>query len=197
MYDTILLPTDGHPRTPQAVDHALNVADLADATIHVVSVVTPEVTEEEAQAAVDAADEMAADRGIPTQTALLEGRPYEEILEYVERVAVDMIVMGTQGRSGLDRFMLGSVTERVLRTSDVPVLAVRLDDEGAITDADSAVETAREALSAEGHTVADVPEQPYREANTWIVRAETEDGATFNVHVSVGDGETRLARIDS
>jgi len=197
MYDTILLPTDGHPRTPQAVDHALNVAELADATVHVVSVVTPEVTEAGAQDAVDAVDEMAAERGVPTRTALLEGRPYEEILEYVERVAVDMVVMGTQGRSGLDRFMLGSVTERVLRTSDVPVLAVRLDDQAAVTDAEGAIGAAREALSAEGHTLAEVPEQPYREANTWIVRAETEGGATFNVHVGVGAGETRLARIDS
>jgi len=197
MYDTILLPTDGHPRTPQAIEHALNVAELADATVHLISVETPEVTEAEARAAVDAADDMAADRGIPTRTTVLAGRPYEEILEYAQRIGVDLIVMGTQGRSGLDRFMLGSVTERVLRTSDVPVLAVRLDDERLITDAEAATDAARSALAAEGYTLAAVPEEPYREANTWIVRAETETGETFNVHVGVDTGETRLAEIGS
>lgn len=197
MYDTILLPTDGHPRTPQAVEHALNVAELADATLHLVSVSTPEVSDEKAQSALDDADDLAADRGVPTQHTLLEGRPYEAILEYAERIGVDLIVMGTQGRSGLDRFMLGSVTERVLRTSDVPVLAVRLDDERLITDAESATEAARSALSAEGYTLGDIPEEPYREATTWIVRAETEEGATFNVHVGVDTGETRLAEIGS
>lgn len=197
MYDTILLPTDGHPRTPQAVEHALNVAELADATVHLVSVATPEVTEAEARAAVDAADDLAADRGVPTRSTVLDGRPYEEILEYADEIGVDLIVMGTQGRSGLDRFMLGSVTERVLRTSDVPVLAVRLDDERLITDAEAATDAARSALAAEGHTLAAVPEDPYRESNTWIVRAETEAGATFNVHVGVDTGETRLAEIGS
>ncbi|AAV47178.1 universal stress protein [Haloarcula marismortui ATCC 43049] len=54
------------------------------------------------------------------------GDPYEEIIDYAETAGVDMIVMGTHGRSGLDRFLLGSVTEKVVRTADAPVLTVRL-----------------------------------------------------------------------
>jgi nucleotide-binding universal stress UspA family protein len=57
------------------------------------------------------------------------GDPYEEIIDYAETEGVDMIVMGTHGRSGLDRFLLGSVTEKVVRTADAPVLTVRLSDE--------------------------------------------------------------------
>ena len=53
-----------------------------------------------------------------------EGRPYDVILETIEKENVDIIVMGASGRHGLDRFLLGSVTERVVRESKKPVLVV-------------------------------------------------------------------------
>lgn len=200
MYDRILLPTDGNPRTHQVVEHALNVAELSGATVYVVSVVPPNAPDDtEATEAIAAAVTTAEGRDVPVETAVLEGRPYEEILEYAEEVDVDMIVMGTEGRSGLDRFMLGSVTERVLRTSDVPVLAVRLAEEAArtVTDPETAASVARDALEDEGHEVAAIPEEPYRESTTWIVRAETASGSLFNAHVEVATGDTRLAEIES
>lgn len=200
MYDRILLPTDGNPRTPQVVEQARTVARLSGGTVHVVSVVPPNAPDDsEAGAAIESVEESLSGSDVPVRTALLRGRPYEEILEYAAEVEVDLIVMGTEGRSGLDRFMIGSVTERVLRTSDVPVLAVRLseDDASAVTDAESAADVARSALEDEGHVVAEQPEAPYREANTWIVRAETEAGTVFNVHVEVATGDARLAEIGS
>ncbi len=200
MYDRILLPTDGNPRTHQVVEHALNVAELSGGTVYVVSVVAPNAPDDtDATEAIEAATAAAEGRDVPVQTAVLEGRPYEEILEYAEEVDVDMIVMGTEGRSGLDRFMLGSVTERVLRTSDVPVLAVRLAEEAArtVTDPETAASVARDALEDQGHEVAAIPEEPYRETNTWIVRAETASGSLFNAHVEVATGDTRLAEIES
>jgi nucleotide-binding universal stress UspA family protein len=71
--------------------------------------------------------ETAAERfgDVRTETAVRGGNPYEVILDYADEHDIDLVVMGTHGRTGLDRYLLGSVTEKVVRTSDVPVLTVR------------------------------------------------------------------------
>jgi len=63
--------------------------------------------------------------GVQIATALREGLPYVEILEAASTLGADLIVMGTHGRSGIQRALVGSVTERVLRNAAVPVLSVR------------------------------------------------------------------------
>ncbi len=65
---------------------------------------------------------------VRTQTAVQGGSPFEVILDYAETHEIDLVVMGTHGRSGLDRYLLGSVTEKVIRMSDVPVLTVRTNE---------------------------------------------------------------------
>lgn len=62
---------------------------------------------------------------VETKTEVKEGVPYEVILNYAETHDIDLILMGTHGRTGLERYLIGSVTEKVLRMSDVPVLTVR------------------------------------------------------------------------
>lgn len=86
---------------------------------------TREQYAEEARALVeDAATEFEA---AETVTAVRSGDPHEAILEYVTDNDVNLIVMGTHGRTGLDRYLIGSVTEKVVRLSDVPVVTVRRD----------------------------------------------------------------------
>ena len=63
--------------------------------------------------------------GVETQTAVRFGSPYETILTYVDDAGIDMIVMSTHGRSGMQRYIIGSVTEKIVRFADVPVLTVR------------------------------------------------------------------------
>ena len=63
--------------------------------------------------------------GVQIATALREGLPFVEILEAAATLGADLIVMGTHGRSGIKRALVGSVTERVVRSSAVPVLSVR------------------------------------------------------------------------
>ncbi len=75
------------------------------------------------------ADRAAALDEVETVTAVRHGDPHETIIEYADDVDADVIVMGTHGRTGLDRRVLGSVTERTVRLSDVPVLTVRAGDE--------------------------------------------------------------------
>jgi nucleotide-binding universal stress UspA family protein len=64
-------------------------------------------------------------KGIEVHPILKEGSPDGEILKAVKEVAADLIILGTHGRSGLDRFMMGSVAERVLRQAPCPILLVR------------------------------------------------------------------------
>ncbi|WP_276299312.1 universal stress protein [Halorussus lipolyticus] len=211
MYDRILVPTDGTDQAP-VVEQALNVAELADATVHVLYVVdekaldyqpsesgrkeTRNARREEGQQATDEIADEARDRGLEVVTTIEEGTPAETIVGYAEDEKMDMVVMGTHGRSGVDRYVLGSVTEQVVRKSEVPVLTVNLARQRrAVRDDETAIERARQVLADEGHEIAEIPEDPYRESNTWLVRTETTDGETFNVHIDAASGEARLARI--
>ena len=211
MYDRILVPTDGSEQHA-VVTQAMNLAELADATVHALYVVderaldyqpsesgrkeTRDARREEGEEATEHVAEAGEDRGVEVVTAIEEGKPAEAIVSYADDEDVDVVVMGTHGRSGVDRYVLGSVTEQVVRTSEVPVLTVNLARQRrAVRDGETAVERAEQVLADEGHEVADVPEDPYRESNTWLVRAETAGGETFNVHIDAASGEARLARI--
>jgi nucleotide-binding universal stress UspA family protein len=211
MYDRILVPTDGSDQ-PSVVEQALNVAELADAEVHVLYVVdekaldyqpsesgreeTRSARREEGEKAIADITEQAEARDLEVVTAIEEGSPAETIVGYAEDEAVDMVVMGTHGRSGVDRYVLGSVTEQVVRKSEVPVLTVNIARQRrAVRDDEAAIERAEQVLADEGHEVAEIPEDPYRERNTWLVRVETADGETYNVHIDAASGGTRLARI--
>lgn len=140
MYDTIVVPTDGSEGPTRAVEQAYELAAAFDATIHAVYVidetypahshydVVREDMESEGEAAVDriAAN---APEGVRVEKVFLTGVPHEEIVAYAEEHDADLIAMGTNGRTGLSRFVsAGSTTERVVRSSSVPVLTARLED---------------------------------------------------------------------
>jgi nucleotide-binding universal stress UspA family protein len=65
------------------------------------------------------------DRGISVKLATIVGRPHLQIIQYAETNQVDLIVMSTRGQSGLSRWSMGSVADRVVRGAGVPVLLVR------------------------------------------------------------------------
>lgn len=143
MYRTILLPTDGSDGITAALDHAIDLARTYDAALRTVYVVDVSALPPDAgaggmlsvleDAGTRATDEVVAaaeDAGIEdVQAAVRTGRPAGEIVEYAEEVEADLVVMGTHGRSGLDRFLLGSVAERVVRTAPVPVMTVAYEGE--------------------------------------------------------------------
>ncbi len=66
---------------------------------------------------------------VRTESYICAGDPHQVILNYADHHGIDIIVMGTHGRTGLDRYLLGSVTEKVVRLSDIPVVTVRQDAE--------------------------------------------------------------------
>ncbi|QCJ46609.1 MULTISPECIES: universal stress protein [Haloprofundus] len=141
MYDTILLPTDGSDGSEQAAKHAFDLARQYDATVHVLYVadtqrdslttVGTEVVdalEAEGQDAVSAITESDVAHGVDVEEVVVQGHPDDEILDYIEDNAVDLVVMATHGRSGLGRYLLGSTTEKIVRRSPVPVFTVRVEE---------------------------------------------------------------------
>jgi nucleotide-binding universal stress UspA family protein len=70
------------------------------------------------------------DPGIRVRHVLLEGDPAEQIVRYAAESSMDMIVMGTQGRTGMERLLLGSVAEKVLRDATCSVLVVKMPKRG-------------------------------------------------------------------
>lgn len=143
VYQRILLPTDGSIGAEHAAPHAFTLAEAYDAAIHILSVVDltglgPDVRtallieqhEESAQTAVDALVAQAKEHGIADVTGtVMTGTPHQAILDYVDTHDIDVLVMSTHGRSGLDRYLLGSVTEKICRTAPIPVLTVRMAEE--------------------------------------------------------------------
>lgn len=200
MYERILVPVDGGSESREAVSHALDIADKYDATMYVLHVVSEQLVgdAEELEAAgeqvTDEIVERATEHGVDVVADVTDGRPSDRILGYADERNVDLIVMGTHGRTGVGRVLLGSVAERVARHSDVPVLLVRSAGVRTVESAEQATAVAGDALAAEGYDDVSVTEQPYRAANTWIIRASA-DGETFNVHVDPVTGETSVARI--
>ncbi|WP_415381155.1 universal stress protein [Halosimplex sp. TS25] len=142
-YDDVLVPTDGSTAAEAAVDDALAIAEAFDATVHAFHVVdisaatagsgleppTAQIDRmtEAGEAATEAIAERVRDAGIEAVTAVEHGFPSTELLDYIDEASIDLVAMGTHGRTGLDRVLLGSTTERLVRRSPVPVLAARPD----------------------------------------------------------------------
>ncbi|WP_335999056.1 universal stress protein [Halorientalis halophila] len=140
MYDRILLPTDGSDAAIAAEDATFEIAAAHDATVDVLNVadtardsvtnVQGEVVDalvSEGERIVEAVEERADERGVTVRTAVLQGDPSATIADYASEYDVDLVVMPTKGRSGLERVLLGSVTERVISSTPVPVLVLNPD----------------------------------------------------------------------
>ncbi|WP_254761667.1 universal stress protein [Natrinema marinum] len=173
MFTEILFPTDGSDGASAAFDHVLEIADANDSTVHVLNVADTtkdsvvrmrgdvvDVLEREGERLVRDATERARERGVDTVTEVRQGTPYSTIVDYADSRDIDLVVMPTHGRRGLERLLLGSTTERVVRRADVPVLTIRPNGETAtypyrnvLVPTDGS-DCAREALEA-GVDIAD------------------------------------------
>jgi nucleotide-binding universal stress UspA family protein len=143
MIKKVLIPTDGTDYSSYALDYAMDFCKELHAEIVLVSVVDVHYemydvySEIHAPAQIDemirkqlnkALDKQAAkirERGIPVRKILKVGDVIQEILDTVETEDVDLIVVGTHGRKGFSRFLLGSTTEKLVRSAPCPVLTVR------------------------------------------------------------------------
>jgi nucleotide-binding universal stress UspA family protein len=146
MYENILLPFDGSDGAAEVLHHASEIAHWSDATIHVLYVAdttrdsvtvvegdTVDVLEQKGADIVDEAAKTLDTLGVSYDTDVVQGNPAPTIVEYAERYDQDLVVMPTHGREGISRYLLGSVSEKVVRLSSVPVLTVSMQPDEQLT----------------------------------------------------------------
>ncbi|ARS90082.1 universal stress protein [Natrarchaeobaculum aegyptiacum] len=131
MFERILVPTDGSEPASAALEYAGEIAARSAVTVHVLHVREGDAGGDEATIDDLLEDDRswAAEADAPVIDEVRTGTPVESILEFAAEQPIDAIVMGTRGRRGVGRLLLGSVTEDVVRDADVPVLVVRAGDD--------------------------------------------------------------------
>ncbi|PCR90786.1 universal stress protein [Natrinema ejinorense] len=140
MYDTILIPTDGSEQADRGVEQGLSLAANYDAEVVLLYVVderrhgrTPALgstavehakIEDDAIEMLEEIADRATDQGLDVDCECHRGLPWEEITSLAEQRDTDLIVMGRRGATDDRRTALGSVADRVMRHTDIPVQAV-------------------------------------------------------------------------
>ena len=141
MYERILLPLDGSPLAEQALPHAVALAERFQAELILLKVLVPlarnlnlppravrkaeEVTRKIVHEYLEGLAVDIRNKGISVSVVSVPGSPHAEIAQFAERENIDFIVICTRGQSGLSRWLMGSVADRVARGVSVPVLLVR------------------------------------------------------------------------
>ena len=123
---SILYPTDFSSYSNQAYLHAVDLAESHGAALTIVYVNVPGQEADSGYWRELLEQIRPANPSIPVQHVFLEGDPATEIVRYAREAGVDRIVMGTHGRTGTERLLMGSVAEKVLRDAPCSVLVVKL-----------------------------------------------------------------------
>ncbi|HEX3383431.1 MAG TPA: universal stress protein [Paraburkholderia sp.] len=150
MYQHILVALDGSSFSKRALKEAVNLAVLTKGVVHPVYVVdkTPlfsyagyydpmtlvEALRQDGQSVLEEAEQTCVDAEVPCRSELIESDSLSDdvasiVLRHAEQIHADLLVMGTHGRRGVQRLVIGSVAERVLRFSRCPVLLMRMQSE--------------------------------------------------------------------
>jgi nucleotide-binding universal stress UspA family protein len=134
--ERILYPTDFSSYSNQAYFHAVSLAKVHNASLTVLYVIDPEKTatppgsDPESFWRSQIEQIRPLDTSIPLQHIVMQGDPASEIVRHVREARINLVVMGTHGRSGVDRLLMGSVAERVLRDAPCSVLVVKMPRAG-------------------------------------------------------------------
>jgi nucleotide-binding universal stress UspA family protein len=222
MYEDILLPFDGSEGAAAVLHHASEIAHWADATIHVLYVAdtardsvtvveghTVDALVQQGGDIVEEATKTLDTLGVAYDTDVVQGNPAPTIVEYAERYEQDLVVMPTHGREGLSRYLLGSVAEKVVRLSSVPVLTVRMQPDEQLmfpyenvlvpTDGSAAAAHAADhllefaaAVDATVHVLSVVDDSAFGpELRSSIAGKESEAAATDAVETVVSEADAR------
>ena len=140
LYRNIVIATDGSENTQRAISQGIEIAKLSGAIVHALYVVdTPstisenwtagkktvyEIMRKDGEKAVSKIKELGEASGVKVKEVVLDGYPGKEIIDFAENNDIDLIVMGTLGKTGLEKFLVGRIAEKVVRNSRVPVMVV-------------------------------------------------------------------------
>lgn len=139
MYDRILVTTDGSETSMDAAEDARQIAEKFDSEIHILYVVDLQVSSaadymdaisgKAMDAGEKAVEKMASEIGenAELKKEVVRGVPSQKINSYADENDIDLIVMSSEGRTGLEHALIGSTAEKVTRTSRIPVMTVRRD----------------------------------------------------------------------
>jgi nucleotide-binding universal stress UspA family protein len=144
IYKKILIATDGSENSKKAIQSGIELASCTGADVHAIYVVSTRSRfggipqrgadwirtiksdlEEEGKKALDDAKKAAEEKGVNIETAIIEGHPANEIIDYADKNGADLIVIGTLGKTGVNKFLLGSVAQNVVAHANSKVLVVR------------------------------------------------------------------------
>jgi len=143
LYRKIMVATDGSESVRKAVETAVEIAKISGAKLYAVYVIASggisitypkdvgweraalEYFRAEGREATAYVESSGKAANVEVESVILQGSPANELVDFAERSDIDLIVMGTLGRTGIQRFLLGSVAENVVRHSQKPVLVVR------------------------------------------------------------------------
>lgn len=143
-FRNIVIATDGSENSERAISYGIEIAKISGARVYGLHVIDTfslseswtagreslyEILKREGEEAIFKVKECGEASGVEVKEVLLEGHPSNEIIDFAEKNNIDLIIMGTLGKTGLDRFLMGSVAEKVVRNSRVPVLVVRGEEQ--------------------------------------------------------------------
>ena len=139
LFEKILITTDGSEKNNSAVEEGLSIARACGSQLYAIYVIdaslsgraptdmpigdTYQMVENEAASALGRIQSKAGD--LKVEIAAVEGKPAEEIIRFADLHKIDLIVIGTRGKRGLERLLLGSVAESVVRSAGCNVLVVK------------------------------------------------------------------------
>jgi nucleotide-binding universal stress UspA family protein len=144
--ERILFPTDFSEGSSHALPYAVDFARHYNAKLYLLHIIYDMFKATQSHIPHISADELYKElnkwameeietccieeiRGLPNvEKVVLKGIPYEEIIKFATKEKIDIIVMGTYGRAGLERFIFGSTAERVVRRAPCPVMTVRIPE---------------------------------------------------------------------
>lgn len=127
----LLLATDGKKHSEKAINYAFDFAALQKATLYIIFVASPKAEEDKEKIAefgmevLDKLKQRGMQKGVNVTTILEAGSPYETILTASETIKADAIIVGTSGKTAIDRVLIGSVSEYVLRNARCTVIVVK------------------------------------------------------------------------
>ncbi len=131
MFETIMVPTDGSKCSLKAENIAISIAKNFKAKLVVVHVIDEkliypfEVLEEEGNTILDEAARKGKDEDVDVEQVLIVGSPAHDMEKIVEKTGADLVVIGTHGKTGIRKILMGSVAESTIKTVKVPVLLVK------------------------------------------------------------------------
>lgn len=131
MFDTIMVPTDGSKCSLKAEDVAISIAKNFNGKLVAVHIIDEkliypfDVLEEEGNKILEEAARKGKEEGLDVEQVLIVGSPTHDMKKIVEKTDADMVVIGTHGKTGLTKLIMGSVAESTIKTVKVPVLLVK------------------------------------------------------------------------